>query len=184
MQSESTLCCRTCGEAKTQDQFELRSDTGHCRTACRACRKTYLASWHAKNAVRVQAYLKEAKDRDPKAWRARDAAYSRQWREKNREQSAEVTRRYYRNNLEKARLRSRAKAHSRQRLGTLSPTQIRQQLERQRERCFYCRAHLNGKYHMDHVIPISAGGLTVPENMVASCPTCNLRKWAHVLMLL
>ena len=41
-------------------------------------------------------------------------------------------------------------------------------------RCQYCGS--DGKLTLDHVVPRSRGGLSVWENVVASCAPCNLRK--------
>ena len=41
-------------------------------------------------------------------------------------------------------------------------------------RCQYCGA--SGKLTLDHVVPRCRGGRSVWENVVASCPPCNLRK--------
>ncbi len=40
-------------------------------------------------------------------------------------------------------------------------------------KCIYC----GGEYqHLDHLIPLSSGGLSVIENLVTSCSSCNLSK--------
>lgn len=47
---------------------------------------------------------------------------------------------------------------------------------RQRGRCFWCGCSLPKGYHVDHVVPLSRGGSDGPENLVISCPSCNLSK--------
>lgn len=57
--------------------------------------------------------------------------------------------------------------------------------------CRYCghrpeqlRAWQWGRYratlHIDHVIPVAAGGLNTLSNLVTACERCNLRKGAYV----
>lgn len=41
--------------------------------------------------------------------------------------------------------------------------------------CFYCDTFISD-FHIEHKIPLSRGGLHSMENIVLSCPTCNLRK--------
>lgn len=44
-------------------------------------------------------------------------------------------------------------------------------------RCFYCGCGLDiDDFHMDHFYPKSKGGKANYENLVPSCPFCNLRK--------
>lgn len=45
--------------------------------------------------------------------------------------------------------------------------------------CRYCGT-ADGPFHLDHVIPVSAGGLSTLENLVTACVPCNLRKGAQV----
>lgn len=51
-------------------------------------------------------------------------------------------------------------------------------LSRQKGKCYWCGAKTGDAYHIDHVIPLSAGGSDGPENMVAACAFCNLSKGA------
>jgi len=46
-------------------------------------------------------------------------------------------------------------------------------IERDEGRCIYCGATTTG---IDHVIPISEGGLTIPANGVCCCKSCNSKK--------
>jgi hypothetical protein len=46
-------------------------------------------------------------------------------------------------------------------------------------RCRYCRLRQFGQgavFHVNHVIPRSAGGSTTAENLVLQCPYCSLHK--------
>jgi hypothetical protein len=48
-------------------------------------------------------------------------------------------------------------------------------------RCEYCRLSQIGQeatFHIDHIVPRSAGGLTVAENLALACVSCSLRKGA------
>jgi len=46
-------------------------------------------------------------------------------------------------------------------------------------KCQYCGCDVGMKhYEMEHVIPKSRGGMTVWENVVVSCSTCNKKKGA------
>lgn len=43
--------------------------------------------------------------------------------------------------------------------------------------CRWCCTKLSDKNrHIDHVIPLTRGGLHVPDNLVASCVQCNVRR--------
>ena len=46
-------------------------------------------------------------------------------------------------------------------------------LQRDEHRCIYCGKHASG---IDHVIPISEGGLSIPCNGVCCCRSCNSSK--------
>lgn len=70
--------------------------------------------------------------------------------------------------------------------GIHAPQQIKDQLKRQKHKCYYCQKRLQkakGKYiyHIEHTFPLSrVAGTNIPANsidyLVLSCPTCNLSK--------
>lgn len=48
--------------------------------------------------------------------------------------------------------------------------------------CYYCGKRVSGKKaHIDHIVPLIAGGLHTASNLCASCPNCNLKKNRHLL---
>ena len=50
---------------------------------------------------------------------------------------------------------------------------------------YECKLNLDGctkiAEHIDHIIPVSKGGLNTPENLQASCSNCNLKKGSKVI---
>ena len=50
-------------------------------------------------------------------------------------------------------------------------------LKRDHFRCVYCGATPDAVYlQVDHIIPVSGGGETTPENLATACGACNLGK--------
>lgn len=68
--------------------------------------------------------------------------------------------------------------------GTITVETLRLLKEVQGDRCAYCLADLSklarSNVHLDHIYPISKGGLHSITNIVWSCAECNLRKNAAV----
>jgi hypothetical protein len=53
---------------------------------------------------------------------------------------------------------------------------------RKNNRCEYCKVSQMGQvatFHIDHIIPVVAGGKTVVENLALACVSCSLRKGAR-----
>jgi 5-methylcytosine-specific restriction endonuclease McrA len=64
--------------------------------------------------------------------------------------------------------------------GTHTAQDVTAQLTRQHGKCYWCNTTTRKNYHVDHVIPLAAGGSNHPENIVIACPTCNLTKGAKM----
>ena len=54
----------------------------------------------------------------------------------------------------------------------------REVFDRSQGRCHYCKAvlALDGKWHIEHMVPRALDGDDKPANLVAACPPCNLAK--------
>lgn len=106
------------------------------------------------------------------------SAAHRRWREENKDKE--------RNSNKKRRSTAegrRGKAiHQRARKARLRAggsgfvaSEIENLLIDQKNICIYCSSNLE-KFHIDHIMPVSRGGLNERSNIQLLCPPCNLRK--------
>lgn len=101
-------------------------------------------------------------------WRAANPEYRREWVARGGEA------------VEAGKLAKKArKAKTKRRI---APSQIAWIFAAQKGRCAYCRDKLvtegPRKYHLDHIIPIAAGGEHAASNLQAACFDCNVSKGA------
>jgi hypothetical protein len=62
-------------------------------------------------------------------------------------------------------------------ISTISENDVFDSLLRTNFRCAYCNQQLNQKvWELDHIEPISKGGLNTPNNLAPSCKKCNRMK--------
>ena len=78
-------------------------------------------------------------------------------------------------------LKSRAKVHTRrirkkERGGSFSKHDVLLQYKSQKGLCWWCDKPVGDNYHIDHRVPLAKGGSNLPNNLVISCPHCNLSK--------
>ncbi|NEQ67737.1 MAG: HNH endonuclease [Symploca sp. SIO2D2] len=58
-------------------------------------------------------------------------------------------------------------------------------IQRSDNRCEYCKISQTGQvatFHIDHIIPVVAGGKTSTENLALACVSCSLRKGARQIL--
>jgi hypothetical protein len=59
-------------------------------------------------------------------------------------------------------------------------------IQRADNRCEYCGLSQEGQeatFHVDHILPLAAGGKTEAENLALACVSCSLRKGARHLIV-
>ena len=68
----------------------------------------------------------------------------------------------------------------------ISPLEIGRLLNRQLGKCAYCPKDIRSRYHIDHIVPLSRGGVHSIGNIALACPSCNCSKknqflveWRH-----
>lgn len=115
---------------------------------------------------------------EKKASRARR---KKQWAERNRERLNARFRALYHKNKERDKQARRAWTIKRRALGPPIKKSTIQSLEDRFPQCYLCWHDLNGKYEVDHIIPVSRGGDNELCNLALACPGCNRRKHAKRL---
>lgn len=164
--------CNVCKESKPLDLFSpnKRTSTGK-QGRCKPCIAAIMRERRAANPEAHRASIKRSTERHYEkklernnAYRAKNPDKVKQWKKKDRE-------------INKARiLADNAKRRSFF-AGETSP-QIKQLYAL---RDFYRSMSLGEEFHVDHIIPLSRGGLHSFENLQVIPAICNLRKGATIL---
>ena len=129
------------------------------------------SEWQKANRERANAIRK--KWRDANKDKQREAV--NRWRDANFTRDSENKKRWNRENAEHKRILTNNRRHRIR--GKLSVNIIDLLMERQNGLCACCAADLMVTgYHVDHIRPISRGGLNMDFNVQLLTPDCNLRK--------
>lgn len=106
---------------------------------------------------------------------------SRLWRENNRDRVKENSKSYSIKNAERVKASSSLKKARKKKasIGDTKPISewIRRIKSNETVNCYWCRILFpSAEFHIDHIHPLSKGGLHSIENLCASCPKCNMAK--------
>lgn len=185
--------CTKCGEElpATKDFFHIsKSGKLGLRANCKVCEKERVR----KNALRyyyehkeeVQLKVKEYEIKNSeiistrrKLYRDTEAAkeIKMKWNLENKESIKETSKLYRKLHREEFNTYKRNRnALKLQNGGTHTVEDILAIYNCQQGLCFYCGTSVEEIYHVDHVIPIILGGFNGAENLVITCPSCNLTK--------
>lgn len=164
--------------ARRRENYDPEQNARHCRQWYENHKKqakAYRQAYYAENRERIVARTREYRRKNPDRERRWSAAY----RERHPERRAATKRRYNEANpdiVQAWSARRRAAAASAQ--GAFTTADILAKVVLQGGRCYYCHAAVDD-YHVDHKIPLSAGGTNWPANLAITCPACNLAKGAR-----
>lgn len=158
-----TKVCNVCGQTKPITDFYKNGL--YYRPDCKACKSARDSLNHCKRRAS-----------DPEAKRKHNETSSA-WQRNNRE-AYNTNQRAYQNNKyatdSEFRMSEIIRKQLRRSAGSLSAEEWNNILKHFEYACAYC-----GKTHeitMEHIIPISKGGLTSVLNIVPACSTCNSSK--------
>jgi 5-methylcytosine-specific restriction endonuclease McrA len=187
--------CKQCGKAKpkTIEFFESNGFTragtrtykpacksclnkrpvlplGH--KACAACKAVYPATldhFAANRSKGVDSYCKACKRLMTQKWLAVPG---------NKDRQLVAQKAFHLRNPHFARLKAhRRRAQVKTGVGVTS-SDVDAKYQSQQGRCHWCGRDLQGKYEVDHVVPLSKGGAHAPSNICCSCKSCNSAKCA------
>jgi 5-methylcytosine-specific restriction endonuclease McrA len=176
--------CRTCNTEKSLDLFgnDKKSKDGK-KNKCNSCHNDYMKSYYWKHReilaakalahhYKIQSVANEKRRLNRLKNLDKQMAHSRQWQKDNKEAAKAIKANWRHKNREVVK----ANKDKRNQLEKASNLPSKYIAELRRKPCNYCGNYYEGKMHIDHVIPISKGGLHTIENLVSSCATCNLSK--------
>jgi 5-methylcytosine-specific restriction endonuclease McrA len=174
--------CTKCGiEYPATPEFFSKSQRGKygLRGNCKQCESAYNKEHHARIADKLRKYNQQ--------WEQSHAEYRREyrrkWRSENPDKVKENHRRWIAENPERNAAKERnRRAKKRASQGRHSAQDVKEQLKRQSNRCYYCNCKMVAKrgypnsQTVDHVIPLDRGGRNSPDNLVIACARCNFSK--------
>jgi len=139
--------------------------------------KKAVAKWKEKNIER----FREITRKSARAWYEANREKALAYKASHRAEQAAAARKRRADGCEKDLLRCQERrARKRANGGRLSPGITGKLMQLQRGRCAICEGDLSvvGK-HLDHIVPLAAGGVHEDHNIQLLCPSCNHRKGAR-----
>lgn len=180
--------CRKCKIKKNSCEFGKASrNKDGLRSHCKQCDNEANKLWYAKNTERnkqrsvkwIKANkekFREYRERWEEENKERRRKYLSEWYQKNKESLSIRQKEWWNANPDKRKLyKHRYYGKMKEQLGEVSSDIVERLFIEQRGLCYYCGIDLE-EWHLEHMIPISRGGLHDDRNLCISCPTCNLRK--------
>lgn len=193
-------CCKCKKEKPSNDYWRSSHAKDGLQTMCILCSKERRSStlerqrdreYHQALKEKRNAYYREYRRMNRDKIRERRKEYLANYRKENASKIEVYMREYFskpeniiRKKLKKARRRALENTMSD---GTMTAANLRALLEFQSNRCKQCGCALfqkEGDTHLDHIIPLSAGGAHSIFNVQWLCSACNLVKGASVFALL
>lgn len=134
-----------------------------------------------KHINKVKAYYAEHAEEVKAKSRERHRAKSSD--EDFKEAARERTRKWAKENPERAKFNAKVSKHKRRALekeaeGTFTAEDAVAVIKSQNGRCAYCKKKLGDDLHIDHIIALSRDGTNYKRNLQATCGPCNLAKGA------
>lgn len=174
MSSADLFLCVTCKEHKEKAMFSKdKSKKNGVSSTCRICSALRSSKWRKENREQFLQNIRDWYERNKekvqianRKWAKENKelmkAYNKKWAAKNKEYITDIVH----------RRRARIKGTG----GSLSKGFIKSLYKLQRGKCACCGVDLNGKYHMDHIMPLALGGSHIDSNIQLLAPACNLKK--------
>lgn len=178
--------CKKCGVEKEIDCFPVRksgSIDGY-RGVCKECKNKDRRKYYTENKTAILESNKKSYFKNHEyylEYRKNHYIENIDWyKTRNRsEEYKEAKKEYYSKikHTEKYKSARRIVTQNRRKntIGVLEQEEIKSLIKSEGGFCFWCGSVIK-EYHLDHVYPISKGGINHIDNICISCENCNKRK--------
>ena len=174
--------CRHCEQMlpATYEYYQPMSNGKYgLESRCRSCKNAECRCYHENNrsgiVLRKRGYYLNNPEKEKERsrdFRANNPTYSHDWYVGSKPR-LRIVRRVY-TATRRARLASAPGSHT---SADILLQRKAQTDKKGRLRCWWCGNVIkDDTYHLDHRIPLARGGSNGADNLVISCPTCNLTK--------
>lgn len=178
---DSTKQCSTCKTIKPVSEFRTCStDRSGYEPLCIECRRSSARKWHANNKDWIKKYEEEHYEETHR--------YRNEYTKKYNKRPENIAKRHAREQTQRGRIYNRNRSAFRRaarKESDVSPEKLQRFLDSQ-SKCCYCKRPFNSKRKktVDHVIPISKGGLHMMSNLAVACLSCNSSKNNKLIYLI
>ena len=186
--------CTKCNLEKNINEFSInnRSKDGHA-FCCKKCKrlynkeryKKYGKQFYLKYKINRAAAMKKWRKKNPdyiKGWRNNNPEYDKEWYISNREKCKVSNQKWYNKNKYKSHAKAAVyRARKMNQIMNLSKLEYNE-IKKIYELCIFINSvSINIKRHVDHIIPLSRGGLHHPDNLQILEARANLCKGSKIL---
>jgi len=178
----TTKVCTVCGKEKDLSEFNWKNRAkGYRKSACRECTTKADAQWKAANIDHVRQ-----KDAEYRAKRRMELVEKQhKWREANPDRYRQIHSKWKRNNKDTVNaLTHKRRAQIAGGEGSYTAADWEAIKQRQDYRCLFCgKREPDITLTVDHIVPVSQGGSSYPDNLQGLCKSCNSKKWKRIMDL-
>lgn len=182
--------CNKCNNTLSLDNFRIRGNGFF--SYCKSCEKEYSkiyrknnkeimkkskSEYYFNNVNEIKIKQKEYRENNKDILLFKKREQSKVYRENNKDKILKYRKKYNKSlscKISKKNYKHRRRAI--EKVGDLTHKQLLK-LENNINKCYWCNNKIiNNNYHIDHYVPLSKGGEHTINNLVVSCPNCNLKK--------
>ena len=145
--------CPECKRARDREYYKKNA----AKITCKAI------SWNKENSERRKEIANEYYDRNKEKYASKRGERFAAW--------------YYKDH-DRTKQNKRVKQANRKNkiLGSFTVEEVSVIRKLQQDKCACCSKKLNNGGHIDHIIPVSKGGLNIAKNLQLMCAFCNISK--------